>query len=301
MPGEPIDTPFSQLLQAPNPQEFWDRYPFDVSPVGDDRPFFFYTVQPRDVWNFFLHGGNIAADSKINRALPLLFGLVGVSLIATLIVLALPPLLLGTKMPTAKGVRGFLWYFVFIGAGYILIQVALIQKFVLFLGHPVYALTVSIFSMLISSGIGSFFSRRFARDASGVRLRWILGLVAAGVAILAFVVSPISEAGVGLPLPLKLIITALLIAPVGFLMGMPFPTGLTRLQARYPQAVRWAWSLNAAASVMGSATAIFLAIYLGLRFTLLAGAGLYVGALCVVWLRSNAREPATHPVIAHVG
>jgi hypothetical protein len=301
MPGEHLDNPFSQLLQSPNPEKFWAHYPFDVSPVGDDRPFFFYTVQPRDVWQFFLHGGNIAADSKINRALPLLFGLVGVSLIATLIVLALPPLLLGAKMPTSKGVRGFLWYFVFIGAGYILIQVALIQKFVLFLGHPVYALTVSIFSMLISSGVGSFFSRRFAVDPSGVRLRWILGLVAAGVGILAFIVSPISEAGVGLPLPLKLVITALLIAPVGFLMGMPFPTGLTRLEASYPQAVRWAWSLNAAASVMGSATAIFLAIYLGLRFTLLVGAALYLGALFVVWLRSNAHQPAAQPAVAHVG
>ncbi len=301
VPGEHLDSPFSQLLLSPDPKQFWQSYPFDVSPVGDDRPFFFYTVQPRDVWNFFLHGGTIAADSKINRALPLLFGLVGVSVIATLIVLALPPLLLGAKMPTTKGVRGFLWYFVFIGAGYILIQVALIQKFVLFLGHPVYALTVSIFSMLISSGFGSFFSRRIAGDSSGVRLRWILGSVAAGVALLALVVSPISEAGVGWPLPLKLLITALLIAPVGFLMGMPFPTGLTRLEARYPQAVRWAWSLNAAASVMGSATAIFLAIYLGLRFTLLAGAGLYLGALFVVWLKSNAHEPASEPAVAQVG
>src|SRR5205823_14845461 len=88
-----------------------------------------------------------AADAKINRALPLLFGLVGVSLLATLVVLALPPLLLGTKLPTKRGLRGFLWYFVCIGAGYIVIQVALIQKFVLFLGHPTYALTVIIFSM----------------------------------------------------------------------------------------------------------------------------------------------------------
>jgi hypothetical protein len=301
LPGDPAQNPFGQLLLSPNPNQFWEQYPFDVRPVGDDRPFFFYTVQPRDVWQFFLHGGNIAADSKINRALPLLFGLVAVSFVATLIVLALPPLLLGAKLPKATGVRGYLWYFVFIGAGYILIQVALIQKFVLFLGHPVYALTVCIFSMLISSGFGSFFSRRFARDTAGVRLRWILGLVALGVGVLALIVSPISEAGVGLPLPLKLLITALLIAPVGFLMGMPFPTGLSRLEERFPQAVRWAWSLNAAASVMGSAVAIFLAIYLGLRFTLLVGSGLYVGALFVVWLKSNAYEHSEQPVVAQVG
>lgn len=288
MPGEKVSNPFGELLTAANPEAFWANYTFDVSPVDDDRPFFFYTVQPRDVWKFFQAGVGEAADSKINRALPLLFGLVGISILATLIVLALPPLLLGTKLPAGKGVRGFLFYFVFIGTGYILIQVALIQKFVLFLGHPTYALTVIIFAMLISSGLGSFFSRQVtAGNASLARV--LLG-VAAAVTVLAFVAPPISEAGVGLPLAVKMLITTLLIIPVGFLMGIPFPTGLTRLEAAYPEAVRWAWSLNAAASVMGSATAIFLAVYLGLRMTLLIGGGLYLAALGVIWLKGGMRQ-----------
>ena len=282
IPGDAVSNPFSELLMSADPKAFWSNYQFDVSPVSDDRPFFFYTVQPRDVWSFFRQGVGAAADSKINRALPLLFGLVGISLLATIVVLALPPLLLGTKLPSEKGVRGSLWYFVFIGAGYILIQVALIQKFVLFLGHPTYALTVIIFSMLISSGFGSYFSRRFTTDQSGSRLRWILLSVTLAVTVLAFIASPISEWGIGLPLEVKMLITVLLIAPAGFLMGIPFPTGLTLLEARYPQAVRWAWSLNAASSVMGSATAIFLAVYLGLRMTLLIGGALYLGALLVL-------------------
>ena len=81
-----------------------------------------------------------------------------------MIILALPPLVLGTRLPRHQGVLGFLLYFLFIGAGYILIEVALIQKFVLFLGHPTYALTVVIFSMLVSSGLGSYFSRRLLGD-----------------------------------------------------------------------------------------------------------------------------------------
>ena len=92
--------------------------------------------------------------------MPLLFGLVAISIVATLIVLSLPPVLLGHRLPSEHGAIRALLYFLCIGAGYILIQVALIQKFVLFLGHPTYALTVIIFSMLISSGIGSYFSRR---------------------------------------------------------------------------------------------------------------------------------------------
>ena len=90
-----------------------------------------------------------------------------ISLVATLLILVAPPLVLGTRLPTQPGVRGFLMYFLFIGTGYILIEVGLIQKFVLFLGHPTYALTVVIFSMLVSSGIGSFASYAAAGRGPG--------------------------------------------------------------------------------------------------------------------------------------
>src|SRR5205807_804664 len=87
----------------------------------------------------------------------------------TLVVLALPPLLLGTRLPNRPGVIWFLFYFVCIGAGYILVEVALIQKFVLFLGHPTYALTVVIFSLLLSSGTVSFWSRKLVAECHGQR------------------------------------------------------------------------------------------------------------------------------------
>jgi len=298
LPGDKPANEFGQLLTSSDPKVFLANYPFDVSPIDDDRPFFFYTVQPRDVWSFLKRGGQ-AADYKINRALPLLFELLGISLLATLVVLALPPLFLGARLPAEKGVRQFLLYFACIGAGYILIQIALIQKFVLFLGHPTYALTVIIFSMLISSGFGSFFSRHILNGAGEGRLSAVLFGIALAVCALALVVPPVSEIGVGWDLPLKIAVTVALIAPAGFLMGMPFPTGLTQLEARFPQAVRWAWALNAAASVLGSAGAIFLAIYMGLRVTLLAGACLYLGALSVVWLnRRNTASPAPAAVTA---
>src|SRR5262249_50387225 len=140
------------------------RYPFDISPVTDNHPFFFYTVQPRDMLAFLAHASRGAADYKINKAVPLLYGLMLISLLATAIILALPPVLLGTRLPRQKGVRPFLLYFLSIGAGYILIEVALIQKFVLFLGHPTYALTVVVFSMLVASGLGSYFSPRILAD-----------------------------------------------------------------------------------------------------------------------------------------
>ena len=111
--------------------------------------------------------------------------------------------MLGTRLPRHPGVLRFLFYFLCIGAGYILIEVALIQKFVLFLGHPTYALTVVIFSMLVSSGLGSYFSRRILANDDR-RLFRTLGLIAVLVALLAAIVSPLLAAGVGLPLELKI-------------------------------------------------------------------------------------------------
>jgi predicted membrane-bound spermidine synthase len=161
--------------------------------------------------------------------------------------------------------------------------VALIQKFVLLLGHPTYALTVIVFSMLVSSGLGSFFSRRVLAG-SQTRLRYVLAGVATLVAGLSLAAGPVSRAAAGWPLSMKFLVVVLLIAPAGFLMGMPFPTGLARLEAWHKPSVRWAWSLNAASSVLGSGAAIFLALYLGLRGTLLTGGGLYLIALLLARL-----------------
>jgi spermidine synthase len=293
LPGDPPANPFGQLLTASDPQAFLSSYRYDVSAVNDDRPFFFYTVQPRDLWEYFRHASTVSEDYKINRAVPLLFGVVGISLAATALVLLLPRWLLGTRLPKRKGVVPFLWYFLFLGSGYILIQVALIQKFVLLLGQPTYALTVIVFSMLVASGAGSFLSRKVVADEDR-RLAAVLLGIAVLAGVLAVGAKPLVSAAATWPLPVKVIVTALSIAPAAFLMGMPFPSGLRRLEQRHPPSVRWAWSLNAAASVLGSAGAIFLAIYLGLRTTLLIGGVLYLGALVVILAthlsRGNAVE-----------
>jgi hypothetical protein len=281
-PGDPPVNPFGELLaSAHHPSDFYSTYKFDVSPVPDDRPFLLYNQQPRDLMNFIAHANESSADYKINRAVPLLFGLMGVSIVATLLILLLPRVLLRHRLPGQKGVLPFLGFFLCLGAGYILIQVALIQKFVLLLGHPTYALTVIVFSMLVASGAGSYFSRRVAANDS--RLMGVLAAIAALVACLALGASPLTSAAASWPLLAKMAVTTAAIAPAAFLMGMPFPSGLRRLEQWHPPSIRWAWSLNAAASVLGSAGAIVLAIYFGLRATLLIGGALYLCALFVIF------------------
>ncbi len=298
-PGLDSPNEFKALLRSPNPEQYERAYTFDITPVSDNRPFFFYTVQPRDLWTYWTSASHASADFKINRAVPLLFVLMGVSLLATLVVLLLPPLILGARLPREPGIAGFLLYFLFIGCGYILVEVGLIQKFVLFLGHPVYALTVVIFSMLVSSGLGSSASSRIVGKAEA-RLIQVLGCIALGAALLGILLSTLLTSAVWLPLPVKVLMSAVLIAPLGFVMGMPFPTGLQRLEEWHAPSVRWAWSLNAAASVLGSVGALVCSIYLGLTQTLIIGGLLYVAALAVVErVRAGAPVPgATRVVLA---
>jgi len=294
LPGAAIPNQFYDLLHSPDPAEYQRNYTFDISPVSDNRPFFFYTVQPRDLWKFVTRASKESADYKINKAVPLLFGLMVVSLLATALIVVAPPLVLGTRLPRQSGVRGFLVYFLFIGAGYILIEVALIQKFVLFLGHPVRALWAVIFSMLVSSGIGSNYSRRILGNSEG-RLIKALACVAFGAALLAVAVSTLLGPLVWLPFGLKVAMTVGLIAPLGFVMGMPFPTALQRLEAWHAPSVRWAWSLNAAASVLGSVGALVCAIYLGLVQTMIMGGLFYLAALAVIARGRTGETAAPEP------
>src|SRR5208283_4446585 len=125
------------------------------------------------------------------------------------------------------------------------------------------------------------------------RLVTVLAMAAALVGVLAAIVQPVLSAGVGLPLAVKMMATVLLIAPAGFVMGIPFPTGLRLLEKRHAQSVRWAWSLNAAASVLGSVGALVLALYLGLVQTMLIGGGLYLCALLVIMLSPAVRDRVT--------
>ena len=279
MPGDAAKNPFGELLLTKDRKAFEENYRFDISSVSDDRPFFFYTVQPRDLWSFLLSAGasTSSADYKINKAVPLLYGLMAVSLAATLLILLLPRVVLGSRLPKDAGTLRFLAYFAAIGVGYILIQVALIQKFVLFLGHPTYALWVIIFSMLVSSGIGSYFSKRFITSLSS----WTYTLIAIAVlvVVVAFLATPVTQALVGLSLTAKILITVAGIAPLAFFMGMPFPAGLSLLERVHQESVRWAWALNASSSVLGSASAIFIAIYAGLKVTLIAGGICYLLAI----------------------
>jgi hypothetical protein len=199
-----------------------------------------------------------------------------ISLLAVAVFL-LAPLALRARAREERTSR--LLYFVAVGLGYILVEIAFIQRFVLFLGHPTYALTVVVFLLLLSSGAGSLASRRWLKqqNAAGKPLLLILLALMAYV----FLLPALLNALVGLPFAVKLLVSAVILVPLGFAMGMPFPTGLRALSSHNSShnAVEWAWALNAASSVLGSVLAMVIAIQCGLNVTLGCGAAAYSGAL----------------------
>jgi hypothetical protein len=276
---------FTQLIQSNDPKLFAARYPYDVSPVTDNAPFFFFTLKLGQL----LHPQSLrqGMDWKVNLGVAVLGMVLAISLLAVLVFLILP---------LAKGVRGQqprplrLLYFIAVGLGYILVEIAFIQRFVLFLGHPVYALTVVVFLLLLSSGAGSMVCKWWLSETSRI---WLpLLLIAAALLLYVGVLPGLLGRLVGLPFIVKLLVSAGLLVPLGFAMGMPFPTGLRALAGRglselpVPPAdetsgnlVEWAWAMNAASSVLGSVLAIIIAIQFGLNVTLAAGAAAYLVAL----------------------
>jgi hypothetical protein len=157
--------------------------------------------------------------------------------------------------------------------------VALVQKCILFLGHPAYALTVVLFSLLAWSGIGSWLSGRIPPEQLRPLLPRILGGTGLLIAAAAVGLSPAFYALVHLERALRIGVTVALLAPLGIAMGMPLPAGVRILAREAPEIIPWAWGVNGAASVMGSVAALVVALLAGFDQALLLGAALYLLAI----------------------
>jgi hypothetical protein len=288
VPSGPLKTqpganPFAGLIASNDPHGFARNYPYNVAPVSDNAPFFFFTLKPRQILG--QQGIQHAIDWKVNLGVLVLLVVLVISVAATAVLLILPLALhRGRHSPLPQA------YFVAIGLAYILVEIAFIQRFVLFLGHPTYALTVVIFLLMLSSGAGSLMSRRWLLRPE---LGWVpLALAIFALVAYAFLLPHLLTAWVGMRFSYRLAVSGVLLVPLGFVMGMPFPRGLRSLTMLPPKegyrfagednAVEWAWAMNAAASVLGSVLAMVIAIEFGLTATLVCGAAAYLLALLLL-------------------
>jgi hypothetical protein len=262
------------LLEAQPRQSFYKAYPFDVSPPTDDHPFFghyFKWSQAGQAW---------AALGRTWQP----FGGAGYFVILALLLLAivlaggtiLLPVVLRRSNGDLRAVfrPALLGYYGWIGFAFLLVEIPLIQKFILYLGQPAYAMTTVIFALLLFSALGSRLSRRLP-------LRLALGTLALLLLSAPVWLQATLDFTLGLPLAYRLWLSLVLLAPVGFLMGVPFPGGtyhLLRPEAPAAQ-IAWAWAVNGAASVIAAVLAALLALTFGFNGVLWGGAGCYLAAL----------------------
>jgi hypothetical protein len=298
LPGRPVPTfgdsrdNYATLLLAEDRHAAYDSFPLEIAPTTDDRPFFFHTTRLRNHWAVApilrLFGQEVERAENPGSwgtgGLTALLILLAVSslLIVTFVV---GPLALSSRATLGTNWLGPLAYFACLGGAFMLIEVALLQRFVLLLGHPVYSLTVTLLSILLGTGLGSALSRRIGDG----RLRRSAGMACAGVVVIAVlwatVLPSILQAGIAWSLSARMALAVVLMTPAGMVMGVPLPAGIRLLAGRQPQLIPWAWAMNGALSVLGAILAVFIAMNWGFSATLLCGAAVYACAAGLIFIR----------------
>jgi hypothetical protein len=271
---------YQRLITAADRDAFIDAYPLDIRPTTDNRPFFFHTTRLAN--QFQVAFGRSMLFGNGLSALLTLFG-ISAALVVLFIVL---PLIIGGGRP-GPGWAGWLAYFGALGAGFMLLEVALLQRFVLLLGHPVYSLTVTLFSLLLGTGLGSLIGRRIAGPrVVAVTVKATLS-IAAVAASAPLVLPAMIDAAIAWPLWARVGLAVATLVPLGLLLGVPLPGGMRLLAATRPDIIPWGWGLNGAFSVIGATLAVFVAMNWGFAMTLVSSAAVYVLAAAMLKTRAD--------------
>ncbi len=295
-PKSITDPQLAAILEAPNLAQYADSHTFDLSPPTDDRPFFFDMLRWRNVGKREYRSGaghlyNINFKPLVMLAVTL--GVLGILAFILIVV----PLGIEQWMTRAQTSRtslpnqlGAIVYFIMLGLAYMLIELTLIQRFTIFLGHPSYSLAVCLFSMLLFSGLGSMLAQRIV----GVRRLLLLNaLLPILLAVTWFGAQWSWSSLIAAPTVIRILLAAALITPAAFFMGMPMPLGLQRAAQNPAAPLSWYWGLNGAFSVVASVLAIALAHAIGLRATFMLGAGCYlIAALVANTLNRSDSRPS---------
>jgi hypothetical protein len=275
--GTPETDPFlSSYLHAPDGAAFLAPLKYDASPVHDDRPFFFYTLHRGEMLSIL---GRLGTLDIRNLGVAILLMLLILSAALTLVLVVAPLLVFERSLLRQDRARKLrvLGYFLCLGLGFILVEIGFMQRFVLFLGHPMYSLAVILASLLAASGAGSALSTwGTARFGTTGYVRRVIGLLAALLAVYALALTPLFHALLGVPLAARIFVAVVLVSAPGLLMGALLPSGVRVANELGRGTVAWGWGLNGAASVVGSILAMALSMNFGFTLSLFAGIGVYL-------------------------
>jgi hypothetical protein len=278
-----LDTPAfhdgAHALLGDGAGRFLADYKFDITPATDDRPHFFQFVRPGTLPELYrLRGaGGLAL---VDRGYPMLLAALLQALLLGGVLILLPLRVLRRRQGGGTW-RARPWtvfaYFGAVGLAFMALEMAFIQKLVLFLGHPVHAVAVALAGFLVAAGIGSASTERLlARyGETAVRHGVLVAIALLGIGYLVLLPGLFAQL-LGWPEPARVAVALALIAPLGACMGLPLPLGLRRLAAKAPEAVPWAWGINGCASVVGAVLAALLALHFGFAAVVLIAVWLYL-------------------------
>ncbi len=273
------------VIRAPDPEAFAAAYPYRIEAPTDDRPFFFSFLRDRLEAVPTLQEDPFQFLRLWNDAINLVYMLIAVVTTLATIFFFGPLLLLarrGIGDVHVGSTMAYLLYFALLGYGFMMIEIPLLQQFILFLGYPVYALAVVLFALLLFSGTGSLLTTRFDSDPRRALTQVLVAIVAVSL-VYAYALPKIIELFLGVSIMLKIPITVGLLAPVGLLLGMAYPLGIGVLREESETLVPWAWGMNGAMSVVASVLATFIGSRVGFTAALLTGIAAYgFGLACIV-------------------
>jgi spermidine synthase len=297
LPGKTPENPILRdIISARSPHALHDAIagePYNLEPSTDERPYFFNMFRLDRLNEIFSAGPGVTKGNA--TATLVLLGLLlslAVLTIATIVV----PLAVAPRLGKDMEVRSkIIWpgaiYFSLIGAGFMCVEIALIQRLSVFLGHPVYALGILLFTIIASTGIGSLISERLP-----LRSRWIVFAlpVVSSLAIIAvrFGLTALMTGMITAPVPTKILLSIAVIFPLGLFLGFFFPTGMKMLKLSAEGETPWYWALNGIFGVLCSAIAVFISIYGGISINFSIGAACYAALVpCLMSMRTIKKQP----------
>jgi hypothetical protein len=283
----------AEVLVAPNLNEFYAAHREEFRPATDDRPFFNQLIQ----WTALRLGdfksvfaaGSFGTPSRQPVAEVMLIVMLIQSGVVASVLIMLPLGRLARHGLEISQPWTFLVYFAGLGLGFIMIEIVLIQRFLLFLGEPVYTFAVVLAVLLGFTGIGSSVVHRF-RDAR-LSLLWIIPLILVVLLLTAFGSPWILTSALSLTLPWRIAMVVAMLAPLGLVLGMPFPTGLRIIAVEAPTFVPWAWGVNGFFTVVGSIAASIMGMAFGFKAVLAMSGACYLTSLfsMILTLRTDDR------------
>jgi hypothetical protein len=274
LPGQVMREPYTALLSGDiTLNQFYNQFATKVYPVTDDNPYFLSFEKPLPPAVEILLYASIGIVA--------IFVLVPFVWIRRIKSVAAAGHQEEGQINTKRsqiGIATVIPYFAALGVGFMLIELALLQKLILLMGNPTMTFALLLFTILISSGGGSLLSSRIAKNNMR-NLVFVIGGIAGLGMLYVLLVPSIIYSALAEPLEIKAAVSVGVLAPIGFLMGMPLPTGMRLLKVHRPDFIPWMWAINGAFSVLGAVLAIALGIMYGSSFAMILGVLVYLIAL----------------------